>query len=477
MTEIAPTAPTVPTAHADLSWRHDDTDAARAHNRVVAGRVEALVRRGARAEVVAALDAWPPSSVLECFRTLRTRRAQTLLRWMSDEMSLRLLSQIDPKFHVVLFEDHTRSKFEKVLARMDRHRAVRFLTALPLDYALSIVHAHRDADSLRTILQDADSAEAAMRQGAVVVREADTLRDVIEDIRRRSDRIDRIDGLHVVDDHGRLTGYLKLRDLILNDGETPVASVARRDPLSVARDTDREAVLHLANQRGESVIAVVDEEGVLLGVIGARQLTEIAQREAQEDMLLMSGVSPESTGFDSPREIVRRRLPWLLTGLAGAMMTAFLVGTYEETLTQAAILASFIPVVTATAGNASMQASTISIQAITSGATWRGDFLHRIGREIAGAAVNGALMGLGVGIMVIAASIFAEIERVPALAATVALAQLSVILMAGTVGTLVPFVLKSLRFDPAVATGIFILTINDVAGVFVLFAIATRLYL
>ncbi len=465
------------TAGDDPTWQHGHGNGVDAANAETCARIEAMVKDGAREEVVRILDGWAPSAVLECFRQMRTKRAQKLLKWMSDEMSVRLLSEIDPQFHVVLFEDDTRAKFAKVLARLDRDRAARLLTALPRDYALSIVDAHPEAESLRAVIEDADSAEAAMKRGAVVAREGDTIGDLIEEIRARSDTIARIDSLHVVDAGGRLTGYLKLRDLILNHRDTPVADVARPEPLAVTRDTDREAVLELARDRGETVIAVVDETGVLQGVIAPAQLAEIARREAQEDMLLMGGLSPESTGFDSPSEIVRRRLPWLLTGLAGALVTAFVVGTYEHTLAQAAILASFIPVVSATAGNASMQASTISIQAITSGATWRGDFVPRLGREVAGAAINGTVMGIGIALLVLAASFAIAIDRPLALVATVGLAQVLVILVAGTIGTLVPFVLRALGFDPAVATGIFILTINDVAGVLILFAIATHLYL
>jgi magnesium transporter len=300
---------------------------------------------------------------------------------------------------------------------------------------------------------------------------------VIEQIRRRSDRIERIDSLHVVDRAGRLLGYLKLRDLILNHGRTPVAEVMRPDPPAVTRDTDQEAVLDLAKAKGETVIAVVDEERRLLGVIAPRELTEIARREAREDLMLMGNVSPESTGFDSPGQIVRRRLPWLLTGLAGALVTAVVVGAYEETLTQAAILASFIPVVSATAGNASMQASTVTIQALSEHGKLTGGFAARLGREVAGAAMNGTVMGLAIGLALLALSFAVPVERAAQLVATVALAQLLVILVAGTVGTVVPVALDRLGFDPAVATGIFILTVNDVAGVLILFVIATQLYL
>lgn len=465
------------TAQPPLLWRDPVDSAAQAGNAETARRIDALIKEGRREEVVAALEHWTPAAVLACFTQIRTKRAQTLLTWMSDDLSLRLLSELDPKFHGVLFEEATRAKFTKLLGRLSADDAKRLLLSLPRDYALDIVDAHPDAAELRAVLDVADTAEAAMKRGAVVIREGATIRDVIEDIRARSDRIERIDSLHVIDAAGRLKGYLKLRDLILNHRETPVAEAMRSDPLTVRRDLDREEVLALAQARRETVIAVINDDGVLLGAITPKELAEIARREAEEDMLLMANVSPESTGFDTPLQIVRRRLPWLLTGLAGALLTALVVGSYEETLSRAAILASFIPVVSATAGNAAMQASTISIQAISAGGPLRAGFFGRLGREVLGAAINGTLMGIGIAVLLLAASLFVPIERVEPLMATVALSQLAVILMAGTVGTVTPVVLKALRFDPAVATGIFILTVNDVFGVLILFAFALAIYL
>ncbi len=465
------------TAQPPLTWHEAFEDDASAANAATAKRIDTMIKDGRREELVAALEHWTPSAVLQCFTRIRTKRAQKLLTWMSDELSLRVLSEVDPKFHGVLFEDETRAKFRKVVGRLELDRAKRLLLSLPRDYAADIVSAHPEAEALAPLLEAADTAEAAMKRGAVVVREAGTIRDVIEDIRARSEKIAKIDSLHVIDRGGRLVGYLKLRDLILNHRETPVTEVMRPDPLSVRRDVDREAVLELAKARGEGVIAVVNDHNVLLGAITPTELADIARREADEDMLLMANVSPESTGFDTPMQIVRRRLPWLLTGLAGALLTAIVVGAYEETLSQAAILASFIPVVSATAGNASMQASTISIQAISSGGPLTAGFVARLGREVAGAAINGTLMGIGIAVLLLVASFFVPIDSVGALMVTVALAQISVILMAGTVGTITPVALKSLGFDPAVATGIFILTVNDVFGVLILFAFATLLYL
>ncbi|MEO1194505.1 MAG: hypothetical protein AAFY02_22390, partial [Pseudomonadota bacterium] len=159
---------------------------------------------------------------------------------------------------------------------------------------------------------------------------------------------------------GRSRDKLRSTQLLARDGiGLPVTTFAH-DPKQT------EEVLKLAEARDEGIIAVINADGVLLGVIAPRELTEIARREAEEDMLLMSGVSPDSTAFDSPVQILRRRLPWLATGLIGSAVAAMVIGGFEETLAAAAILASFIPVVMATAGNAGMQAASVSLQEIAS---------------------------------------------------------------------------------------------------------------
>lgn len=474
----SPKTPTAPSPETDMpKWLDPGSDANRLANEQTARDLAERIKDGQRKEVLATLGKWAPSATLACIVHLPTKQAKKLLKWLPDDTSMRILSEIDPHFAVVLAEEETRAKFQKVLRKLDRDRAVDLLLSLPDEFAASLIAGHPDEASLRAVLDDDDSAEAAMRQGAVVAREEGTIGDVIDDIRHRSDRIEKIDSLHVVDDCGKLTGFLKLRDLVLHEPGAVVREVMRKKPLAVHRDMDQEEVLKLAKKRKESVIAVVDGENRLLGAIAPRELAEIARQEAAEDMLLMGGVSPESTGFDTPVQIVTRRLPWLMAGLIGAMIAATVIGSFEDALTRAAILASFIPVVMATAGNAGMQASTVSIQAITSGATWTGDFFGRLTREVIGAALNGVLLGIGVSLVVMGVSFFYPIDRPLHLGLTVALALFCVVLLAGTVGTVVPFMLKALKLDPAVATGIFILTANDVFGVLIFFLVAAQLYL
>ncbi|MEM6423207.1 MAG: magnesium transporter, partial [Pseudomonadota bacterium] len=258
---------------------------------------------------------------------------------------------------------------------------------------------------------------------------------------------------------------------------TAVAEVTRHDVVSANANLDREAVLRLAEERGLRVIAVTDDDGRLVGRISAAELTEISRAEAAEDLLKLGGVSPASTTRDGPVKIVRRRVPWLLAGLAGASVAAGVIGSFEDQLARAAVLASFIPVIMATAGNAGIQASTVTLQGLTAGEDAFEELVPRLGREFLGALMNGAMIGLAMAALVIAASVVFSIDRPGLLAATVAVSLLLVTALASTVGAAIPAILDRLGLDPATATGIFITTANDVFGVLAFFYVASLLYL
>lgn len=459
-------------------WLHASTPEAAMHNRRLAKRLDGLIRAGDRAAALDLVRHWPPADILSAMVRLKTKSARRLLEWLPEHLGLGVLFALEPRFSAVLAEPATVAKFRKLLRRLDRDRALDVLDGLPDDLADVLLEGHPEADALRAALsREEDSAGYAMRHGLLTVLESQTVGHVIDAIRADTDRLPRLERVFVTDRQRHLKGYLRLRDLLLAEPGTPVTAIMRPDALAVAAETDRAEVLDLARARGRTDLAVTDREGHLIGSITAEELAEIAREEAEEDMLLMGGVSPASTAFDTPAQIVRRRLPWILLGLLGAFVSAAIIGSYEAVLAEAAILASFIPVVMGTAGNTGIQASTVSIQAITGDGHWQGDFGGRLLREVAGAAANGAIVGTlaAGGVLLLAGAL--GLANPAALALTCLVALFLVILFAGTLGTLVPFALARLGLDPAVATGIFITTVNDMAAIVLFFLVATALYL
>ena len=193
--------------------------------------------------------------------------------------------------------------------------------------------------------------------------------------------------------------------------------------------------------------------------------------------MIMGGVAPDALPDDSVGRIIRGRLPWLVGGLVGASLAGLVVGGFEDKIKQAAILASFIPVVMAMAGNAGIQASTVTVQGLAAGNVWLGDVGSRLGKEFLGSLINGIFVAVVLGLLVIFIAQFVELQAPVRLALAAGLSVATVTVMAATLGAAIPLVLKRVGIDPAVASGVFITTTNDIFGVIVYFFIASTIYL
>ena len=223
-----------------------------------------------------------------------------------------------------------------------------------------------------------------------------------------------------------------------------------------------------------------------MGRITIDDVIDVFREEAEEDYLRLSGITGDEGATDSIARITRGRLPWLLLGMVGAAIAGSVIGVFEETIRRVSILAAFIPVVMAMAGNAGIQSSAIMVQGLASGDVWSSNLMRRLGKEVAVAVVNGlalAIVIVGVVILVFAsgAEFAPEIVRPTPepmrLAITAGLSLFVVILLAASIGTAIPLLLDRVGIDPALATGPFITTSNDIMGLVVFFALATFLYL
>ncbi len=430
------------------------------------------------AEHKAAVAALSPADAARLILSLKPKAARALLREMPDALSLALYAEFDPAVRDLLTDAAARDRLGRIVARLPVEEAADLLASAHSDLVAVALADHPQADAVRSAIAHREgSAGAAMRHRFVAAPASWSLADVIADIRENADRIDKLYAVYVLDDDRRLTGYLKLRDLLLLPPETLVGDVMRPDPIAVSADADRGEAVRLAAREQLRVVPVIDAERRVLGVVTAEELIEIGRREAEEDMKIMAGLDPEATAADGPLTILRRRLPWLAGGLFGAGTAALVVGAYEDALTEAAILASLIPIVMSLAGNAGIQASTVTVQAMSSGALWIGDITGRVLRELGGALLNGSIVGLITALAILALGGVADFDRPPALALTAFLTLVLVTVQASVVGGLIPLALDRLKFDPAVATGVFITTSNDVVGVLIFFLIATTIYL
>ena len=375
-------------------------------------------------------------------------------------------------------EESTLDQFRDILAGLDPEAAIEILNEFPEDAADELITRLPDVEDIATRASYADdTAGRVMARKFVALPETCTAGEAVEQMRAEADRIRKVFTVYVTDNDGRLTGTVEVGKLLLAPADAPLSSIMNRDVISVSADMDQEEVLRLARKRDMRTVPVVGADGHLVGRITPKQLTRIASDEANEDMLLMSGVSAESRSDDTVYRIVRGRLPWLLAGLIGASVAATVVGSYEDQLAEAAILAAFIPVTMSMAGNAGLQASAVAVQGIATGALWSGDIVFRLLKEFLAAVLNGTVAGLILGTLVMLASFIVPLEAPLDLALATSLSLLCVTTIAAMVGATIPIILDKIGIDPAMAIGVFITSSNDVLGVLIFFLMATTFYL
>ncbi len=464
-----------------LIWRsvgeHGVSDDLDEHNGAVVAAFSRMIKAGDREAVTKALKRWPPAHLVALFVHLPLKRARVLINWL-DHYQARVVAELNPAFRDALLEDVTVQRLAEVLDGLEPEEAANALRDLPDEVVQQVLPRLPDRaaiESLRGYVEE--SAASIMSRKFVAVPPDWTVGQVTAEIRAHAREIERLYAVYVVDAEHRPLGYLRLRDLLLSPREAVVRDVMNTDFIAVGPDTDQEAVAKLADRYELTVVPVVDRGGRLIGRITPKQLGRVLRAEAEEDLNLMAGLPADTRPDESIGRIVRGRIPWLLIGLAGASMSAAVVGAFEDQLAKAAILASFIPIVMSMAGNAGIQAATVAVQGISTGTVAFGDLGWRLAKELSAALANGAIAATVLIALVLGIARVADIDAPLTLALTAGLALLTVVVVAVAVGASIPVVLDRLGIDPAMATGVFITTGNDILSVMIFFLLVSLFYL
>jgi magnesium transporter len=447
------------------------------HNSAVVNEFSRLIKAGEREAVSEALRRWPPAHLVGLLVHLPLKRARVLINWL-DEYQARVVAELNPAFRDALLEDATVQRLAEVLDGLEPEEAADALEDLPeavVQQVLPRLRERAEIESLRGY--EEESAGSIMSRKFVAVPPDWTVGQVTSAIRAHAPTIEKLYAVNVVDADHRPVGYLRLRDLLLSPKEARVRDVMSTDFIAVGPDTDQEEVALLAERYELTVVPVIDRDGRLIGRITPKQLGRVLREEAEEDRNLMAGLPADTRPDESIGRIVRGRVPWLLVGLAGASVSAAVVGSFEDQLAKATILASFIPIVMSMAGNAGIQAATVAVQGISTGTVTFGDLGWRLGKELLAAFANGVIAATVLVALVLGIAQIAPFDAPIRLALTAGLALLTVVMLAVGVGATIPLVLDRLGIDPAMATGVFITTGNDIMAVAVFFLMVTLFYL
>jgi magnesium transporter len=371
-----------------------------------------------------------------------------------------------------------------------------WLRLLPPDDAADVVQAAPDdrRSELMAIL-DAPTREevnallayAEDRAGGLMspryarVRAGMTVDEAISYLRQQArapiDRVETIYVAYVLDEQQRLIGVVSFRELFAAPPNVRVGDVMRTEPLTVTEDQDQETVSRLFAQHGLSAIPVVDAEGRMKGIVTVDDIVEVVEEEATEDIHKFGGVE----ALDGPYlqiaigRMIRKRGGWLAALFVGEMLTATAMAAFEDEIARAVVLALFVPLIISSGGNSGSQASTLVIRAMALGELKLSHWWHVVQREVLTGLALGTLLGM-IGFLRIV--IWQAIrptygEHALLVATTVFFSLVGVVLFGTMAGSLLPFVLRRLRLDPASASAPFVATLVDVTGLIIYFTVAS----
>lgn len=325
-------------------------------------------------------------------------------------------------------------------------------------------------EEIRGLLQyDEETAGGRMTTDYVAVLADETVRGAIHRVREEvTESGGDIYVIYVVDDEGRLVAYLRLQDLVLHGSREPIRSFMLSDLVAVAADEDQELVAQLMQRYDLIQIPVVDEENRLLGVVTFDDIAEIIEEEASEDILYLAGVTDDQESPSTPPMIsIRRRLPWLIMNLGTAFIAAMVVAQFEGTIGKITALAALMPIVAGMGGNAAVQSIAVMVRSMALGDLGSGGKIRAVIKEGTVGLMNGTAIGLLAGSVVWA--MWGDVR----LGILIAIAMFVNLIVAGLVGTIIPLVLRRLKFDPALSSGPLATTFTDVCGFLTFLGLAT----
>lgn len=422
-------------------------------------------------EWLEALKSKHPHDIAVEIRDLPTNDIREILRRMSDSDTSEVIVELPPHLQVELLESMRVSRLSGIIEEMFSDDAADLLGQISAERLEEIMN-HLPPSEAREISgllkYDEDTAGGIMQTEVISVSEDLTIAETIEKLRSMED-LTSSDGLfyvYVTDKNKRLRGVLRVRDLLFRKPELRIRDIMIREVRAVSVHADQEEIARQFKHYGFSVVPVVDDFQKLRGLVTSDDVMHILEEEATEDMQRMIGLSGEESTGTPWKKAVRNRLPWLYVNLATAFLAGSVVAMFESTIAQYAVLAVFLPIIAGQGGNAGTQVLTIVVRSLALDDVPEKGQRAILVKELLVGVLNGLAIGVVVGVIAWAW------KQNLALGVVVFAAMLLNMIAAGLSGVVIPFGLKALRIDPALASAIMLTTVTDVVGFFLFLGFA-----
>ncbi len=421
------------------------------------------------------MDELHPADIAEIIEELDVEDAKFLFMLLDSETAADVIVELeDDEREKLLSVIPSEFIAKNLIGQMDSDDAADILGYMDIEKSDEILSHLTDLEQAGDIVDllnyDEDTAGGLMAKELVAINENLTVKQALGELRDQADDIDEIYYLYVIDDNRKLKGIIKLQDLLFNSTNKKISSIVDPDIISVKTDTDGEEVAKLMGKYDLVAVPVVDGIGRLVGRITIDDVVDVIREEAEEDYQLMSGITQDVDSSDSVIRQSRSRIPWLLIGMFGGICGSLILGYYEGDIAKYAVLALFLPLIAAMGGNAGVQSSAIVVQGLASGDVDLYSVSKKLFKEFKVGLLNGLVCSL---IIFLYNLIFADNY---ALTITVSIALFAVIVFATVFGTFIPLLLNRFKIDPAIATGPFITTSNDIFGLFIYLTLARVIF-
>ncbi|WP_026090208.1 magnesium transporter [Salinicoccus carnicancri] len=402
---------------------------------------------------------------------------------IGDDERTRLYHFLDPE-EVSDFFDNLEleaDEFEEIFDGMDARYAAHMLGAMQYDNAVDILNEvsrekltsfltlmdREDAREIRTLMNyEEDTAGGIMTTEFVSVTSLMTVREAMRHLKEKAPGSETIYYVFVVDEERRLAGIMSLRELIIADDDEYIGDIMTDRVVSVRVSDDQEDVAQIMRDYDFLAVPVVDYQDHLVGIITADDIMDVIHEEAGEDYSRLAGMSEIEPTTDSSVSTAKKRLPWLVGLTFMGMITATMLTTFEDTLAQVAILGAFIPIIGGMAGNTGTQSLAVAVRGIATGEIQEASKVKLALREMGSGVITGVVCGA------VLFTIIVLMYQSPVLGMIVSASLMIAMTLATLLGTLVPLAMARVGIDPAVASGPFITTANDIISLLIYFSLA-----
>lgn len=406
--------------------------------------------------------------IAELIEELDDKYGKILFELFEDETSAEILVELDEESREAVLEDLSSQEIaEDLIENLDSDDAADIIADLPSEKKVEVLSHIEDIEHASDIVDllsyPENTAGGLMAKELIKVNEKWAVLRCVREMRKQAEEVDKVYTIYVVDDDDVLLGTLSLKKLLLSPEKTFIKNIYNEKVFSVKANSDDEEVANIMEKYDLIVLPVVDDLNRLIGRITIDDVVDVMKEEAMEDYNKASGISEQVDASDNILTLTRARLPWLLIGLMGGIMGAEVIGIFD--IENNIELAFFTPLIAAMGGNVGVQSAAIIVQGLASNNLGMDSLAQRLIKELGVALLNGIICS---GLIMIITSLIGYPNSI---SFTVSISLMAVIIFAALFGTFIPLVLDKYKIDPALATGPFITTVNDVLGLFIYFMI------